>query len=557
VSYEVLEGDCIERMADMEEASVDAVVCDPPYGLSREPDIAEVLKHWLAGDDYEHRGGGFMGQSWDSFVPGPAVWREAYRVLKPGGHLLAFAGTRTADLMGISIRMAGFERRDSIASLASSDGDLLWMFGSGFPKSLDVSKAIDKANGKHDRDLAPFGSYVRQARKAKGWSLRELDQAMGTNTAASWWEGRKAGVQPPGVEMYERLKALLGLDDRFDDLVAWAEAQREKIGEQTKARSTDSASALPTMGAGVEYRTWDLTAPATPEAAQWEGWGTALKPSHEPIVVARKPLIGTVAANVLEHGTGGFNIDACRIEGPAGDGNWSGVSEEAAHNAYNDPLPEQRGEQNVAGRWPANIVLSEEAAAELDEQTGVLGSAARSGGSGMGYHGANEERDFSGYNDPGGASRFFYQAKTSRAERNAGLEGFEEKEGLEAKLASLSDPRMDRPQERRPQANNHPTVKPINLMRWLCRLVTPSGGLILDPFLGSGTTGAAAVLEGFDFIGIERESAYVAIAEARIAFWAQHQGCEAKDVFADEAKRKRKVARQAEIGQAELGVVAA
>jgi site-specific DNA-methyltransferase (adenine-specific) len=619
----ILQGDCIERMAEMEDASVDAVICDPPYGLSREPDIGEVLTHWLAGDDHEHRGGGFMGQSWDSFVPGPAVWREAFRVLKPGGHLLAFAGTRTADLMGISIRMAGFEIRDS----------LLWLYGSGFPKSLDVSKAIDKAAGAEREDLGESTTH----------------HGGGTN-------------------------------------VVYAQDEWTKENFSKKAR---------------------ITAPATPEAAKWEGWGTALKPSHEPIVVARKPLIGTVAANVLEHGTGGLNIDDCRIEGdnPSAARRQGAINHlstrSAAESEAEGRLESRQSEEayraerpgELLGRWPANVVLSEEAAAELDAQTGDRlgnrvandthgdsGGASRffptfgfstmeicplhgagsiedantsvgkrkanSGGSlptgGSGSRStvpsqpgttsttetttrstttpptssSSNEGDTSDTTEPSepprssetegavalsaesgsllpslldepthldsptapnaavctcaiGASatesdttptcapteldrspdapRFRYCAKTSRAERNAGLEGFEPRAAPKLEGGDFLPADRNTTQADRRAPNHHPTVKPINLMRWLCRLVTPPGGLILDPFLGSGTTGCAAALEGFDFVGIEREPEYIAIAEARIAFWSQHQGRETKDVLKASKKRRPSVPTQQQL----------
>lgn len=425
-TWRVIEGDCIALMAEMPEASVDAIVTDPPYGLSSEPDAAEVLTHWLAGDDYQHRHAGFMGRSWDSFVPGPATWREAYRVLKPGGHLVAFFGSRTVDLGSMAIRLAGFEIRDQ----------LQWLYGSGFPKSHDVSKAIDKAAG----------------------------------------------------------------------------AEREVVGERKKLESYGKGNHV--FGGGPDHGgVQQITVPATDTAQQWEGWGTALKPAHEPIVLARKPLAGTVAANVLAHGTGALNIDGCRLA-PGDGGEREG--EASAQRRYTErgstnfaPTPGPRG-GDAAGRWPANVVLDPEAAAMLDEQTGDLGvssggSGARSGlldGNTYGtFSGENKGRNAGGLGDRGGASRFFYCAKASARERSAGLDG----------------------------RNQHPTVKPVMLMRWLVRLVTPPGGVVLDPFVGSGTTGIAAALEGFDFVGIERQGSrwvsehggddYVSLAKTRISHW--------------------------------------
>jgi site-specific DNA-methyltransferase (adenine-specific) len=389
--YDVLvyAGDCIEVMARMPEASVDAIVTDPPYGLE------------------------FMGREWDGFgTPlGFQTWthswaREAFRILKPGGHLLAFAGTRTYHRMASGVEDAGFEIRDCIA----------WMYGSGFPKSLDVSKAIDKAAGA-EREIVGTGKYA--------------------------------------------------------------------------ARRPNPDEGMFAMPHGDP-----ITAPATPEASKWQGWGTALKPAFEPIVVARKPLIGTVAANVLEHGTGALNIDACRI-GTSKDVPASSSDRMGAHGIYNgglNALNERSGMDPNVGRWPANVALDETAASMLDAQSGEVkgavsnGIKATSGNGAAGiYCGPSEQRP--GYADNGGASRFFYTSKASRQDRNAG---------------GLAD-------------NTHPTVKPTELMRWLIRLVTPPGGIILDPFGGSGSTGLAARAENVRCILIEREPEYLQIIRDRLS----------------------------------------
>ena len=410
---EVIHADCLDHMRTMPDACVDAIVTDPPYGLSREPDAAEVLRHWLAGDDYRHRGAGFMGKAWDSFVPGPKVWREALRVLKPGGHLLAFFGTRTYDLGVMAVRLAGFEIRDEIA----------WLYGQGFPKSLDVSKAIDKAAG----------------------------------------------------------------------------AEREIVGS-SRRHGGGSSDLFPGRGNSP------ITAPATPEAAQWSGWGTALKPAHEPIVVARKPIRGTVAANVLAHGTGAINVDGCRIDIMPGDQKSEGGRMRHNPSIRWDGWGMTRTGDNDdgRGRWPANVVLDEEAAAMLDAQSGRLaGRGGVSAGArqviresqagfaaGMIWCGAPHQT----YDKGGGASRFFYVAKAGRADRGAG--------------------------------NTHPTVKPVEIMRWLVRLVTPPGGHVLDPFAGSGTTGVASAMEGMACTLIEQDEASVEIIRRRVAGPAQ------VDVFA-------------------------
>ena len=398
----VYQGDCIEVMRQMPENSVDAIVTDPPYGLE------------------------FMGRDWDGFgTPlGFQTWteawaREALRVLKPGGHLLAFAGTRTYHRMASGVEDAGFEIRDCIA----------WMYGSGFPKSLDVSKAIDKAAGA-EREVVAEGPYA---------SRRPRPTAE-TNT--------------------------IGAEYGF--------------------------------GAGHTY-----TAPATPDAEKWSGWGTALKPAFEPVVVARKPLVGTVAQNVLEHGTGAINVDGCRI-GWAYDGEAEEVDQRSAPNTrgqFRTGVVMNRPSNptvniNANGRWPANVTLDEDAAAMLDEQSGIQrdGVAVRRNREQDAPHLnpsswqlPNRPLDDMTYGGSGGASRFFYTAKASKKDRNTN------------------------------GANNtHPTVKPTTLMRWLIRLVTPPGGIILDPFGGSGSTGVAARAEGVRCILIEREAEYLDIIRQRL-----------------------------------------
>ncbi len=541
----VLVGDCVERMRELAAGSVDAVVCDPPYGLEfmgkewdrltptggarfTEDGMGKGFRampsfHGSPNPACRHCGGTLRGRNRKGFrrcdcdapdfpnvrrnqAQAMQAWHEAWatealRVLKPGGHLLAFGGTRTVHRLACALEDAGFEIRDTIA----------WMYGSGFPKSLDVSKAI---------------------------------------------------------------------------------------------------------------------APATPEAQQWQGWGTALKPAHEPIVVARKPLAGTVAGNVLEHGTGALNIDGCRVGTESTTTIRSGGS--GANGIYGaDERVFTR--DNPAGRWPANVVLSHtedcvqvgtrqvksnspatyrtEAEAALygdglgkrepgdarpaygadgretvaawdcapecpvrllDEQTGERG-----GGFGISTRGGGETGHWNptdrtasrgqtirgggelvGYGDSGGASRFFYTAKSSRAERNAGLDGFETVKSADDGYGSIQTPKLDRAAPREnwqphKTANHHPTVKPLALMRWLVRLVTPPGGIVLDPFTGSGTTGIACALEGFRFLGIERDEEYAAIAEARIAFWEEH-GEDGLRIVAERDRAEQARAEVAAAGQLDL-----
>lgn len=510
--YEILIGDAAETLRTLPSDSVDSIVTDPPYGLSKAPDMKEVMRHWLNGDDYQRRGGGFMGKSWDSFVPGPSVWREAMRVLKPGGHLLAFAGSRTQDLMALSIRLAGFEIRDSIEYLHDSSADVDafleslspaqreafyrlqdggdarggWIFGSGFPKSLDVSKAIDKVNGEPDR-LLKFTTWFRGA----GMSVKQVTDILRdagliteNGTMAGHYFAKSIAGQPaiPTAAMWQVLRPHCGeVPDWVDALVARIEAEREVMGE----KDGNLLAVAPGQENDRSATTLDITAPATDAARQWEGWGTALKPAHEPIVMARKPLAGTVAANVMEHGTGALNIDGCRVGTERIKGTRGAGGQHGKYSAIG------AGEYDHQGRFPANLIHD-----GSDDVVGLFpASVARPvkpeniGKSGDGAKRAlfgNGSIVQSGYYDTEtSAARFFYCAKASKKDRD--------------------------------EDNKHPTVKPTELMRYLCRLVTPPGGTVLDPFMGSGSTGKAALLEGFQFIGIEIDPEYAAIAERRLS----------------------------------------
>ena len=373
----LLKGNCLETLKTLEDNSIDSIVTDPPYEL------------------------GFMGKSWDNsgIAYNQDLWAQCLRVLKPGGHLLAFSGSRTYHRMTVAIEDAGFEIRDQI----------MWLYGSGFPKSLDVSKAIDKAAG---------------AKRAR----------VPTN------EGIASGAGNYG-------------------------------------------------GGGKQLRngTKQVDEAITPEAQRWQGWGTALKPAHEPIVVARKPLIGTVANNVLTYGTGALNIDGSRVGTGTGEVRTYEVVDMRGGNygqdkeAYAD-RPKLERTTIDQGRWPANVI----------------------------HDGSEEEW-----------SRFFYCAKASKSERNAGLEGLPERETEKMDGGPFVSP-TGRDSTKIKMSNFHPTVKPLALMRYLIKLVTPPGGTVLDPFLGSGSTAVAATLEGFDWIGCEMTEDYFPIIEARVA-WAVNQ----------------------------------
>jgi site-specific DNA-methyltransferase (adenine-specific) len=425
-TYTVYIGNNLDILPTLQDCSVDSIVTDPPYEL------------------------GFMGKKWDNtgIAYNTDLWRECLRVLKPGGHLLSFGGTRTWHRVAVAIEDAGFEVRDSIA----------WMYGSGFPKSLDVSKAIDKAAGAEREKIRIDASEVRNPKATGGGR-----------------DGTEGATRP------------------------WIEKARE-----------------------LGYHEKDSDTPATLEAQQWEGWGTALKPAFEPIVVARKPLIGTVAENVLTHGTGALNIDGSRIGTEQITINNYPVGFDPKNNLNGLTQAGQDYESKTSqGRWPANVILDEYSAEILDEQSGIRpsGSGNKNGSNRDGIFGKLGKGNGLGIGgDTGGASRFFYVAKASKRDRNEGLDDLPTVRasamGYDIGLGEAGEGMF---KDRNPQKQNfHPTVKPTDLMRYLIKLVTPPNGIVLDPFTGSGSTGKAAILEGFRFIGIEMTEDYIPIIEGRL-----------------------------------------
>jgi len=401
----LINNDCIAAMKEMPDNSVDSIVTDPPYEL------------------------GFMGKSWDSsgIAFNIEVWQEALRVLKPGGHLIAFSGSRTYHRMAVAIEDAGFEIRDQI----------MWVYGSGFPKSHNISKGIDKAAGAERN--------------------RELKWVAIASGSGNYGGGAKGG------EM-----AMVA-----DDVAI-----------------TDAAK-------------------------QWQGWGTALKPAHEPMVLARKPLIGTVANNVLTYGTGGLNIDASRVGSEVLTNPPASASTNDS-NSIGDGWRDDAKPTTATGRWPANFIHdgSDEVVALFpDTKSFATYTRSSKATANIDWNPKDADTEQLGFGDSGSAARFFYCAKASKRDRNEGLDGFEEK--YVARDNGFSDKISD---TNKPRANHHPTVKPTTLMQYLVRLVTPPNGTVLDPFMGSGSTGKACAYEGFDFIGIEQSAEYVEIAKARIEF---------------------------------------
>ncbi len=509
--WKIVHGDCVDQMRAMDEASVDSIVTDPPYGLEFmgkdwdapwKSDVRQTFDGTMA-DERENpyarskvRNGlgasyGAGAEHMQAFQVWCEVWaRECLRVLKPGGYLLAFGGSRTYHRLACAVEDAGFEIRDQI----------MWLYGSGFPKSLDVSKALDKAAGAE--------------REVVGVKAGHEDFVDRTDAHSSG--GRSDGWDRPWKQ--------------DADAVRMSHMQ---------------------------------TDPSTDAAKQWSGWGTSLKPAHEPIVVARKPLIGTVVANVLQHGTGAMNIDACRVPGEPTPINkleqWSGFGQKKQ--------PDYVQEINTLGRWPANVVHdgSEEVVSLFPDVTcgamkhevseykgnsttpflrGRSGPSNQHGGGGSAarfFKTVREDEPYAertyaengGTNfamkpgarrlDEGSAARFFYVAKASQQDRNEGCDQIDPKQYSHDGRKTPIDNAYQRNASNASNASNaHPTVKPTALMRYLVKLVTPPGGMILDPFAGSGSTGKASVLEGFRFVGIEKDEEYCAIARARIA-WAEEE----------------------------------
>jgi len=494
----ILQGDCIEEMKKLPENSVDAIITDPPYGLS------------------------FMGKKWDYDVPSVELWKEVLRVMKPGAFLLSFAGTRTYHRMAVNIEDAGFEIRDMIS----------WLYGSGFPKSLNIGKQIDKLNGRTREDFIELGKCLEEMR-GEQYNKKELGKKIfdfDSNREDVPIHTFESGKDIPTQEIYNKLKEILGLDNRFDELIKRIEAKREVIGKKTSGLGSGETYAF-TEKNYIANKEVDITAPNLLEAKEWEGWGTALKPACEPIVVARKPLSEkNVALNVLKWGTGGINIDDCRVGTEkhivrGGDEN----TEKFFHGGF------KQVNKEVEGRFPANIILDEEAGEILDEQTGnslTSGNVKEGTVQGFSDGGANIYGDSKGVTTPrnsskGGASRFFYCAKASKSERNYGCEEMEEKnmryeDNRPNSMEIFSNQYTEssgNPTGRgitHPRANNHPTVKPIKLMEYLVKLVSKEGSTVLDPFLGSGTTAIACEKLGRKWIGIEREEDYIKIAKARL-----------------------------------------
>ena len=451
----LLNGDNIELLKELEENSVDSIVTDPPYGLS------------------------FMNKKWDYDVPSIEFWTEALRVLKPGGHVLSFGGTRTYHRMVVNMEDAGFEIRDQIQ----------WIYGSGFPKSHNIGKAYDKRGG---NQMLWFADWLKAFRKENDISQLEISKLFpskngGITGCVSNWE---LGKNIPTNEQFNLICEKYNLP--FNKI---EELEREVVGKKTSGIGNAFGDGEWNTGEYGKADEVDITKGQSP----YEGWGTALKPANEPICLGRKPFKGTVVDNVIKWETGGINIDECKVG-----------SEERTIPIHSDdkkddttlfglhPTIQHERIPTTEGRFPANVILDEEAGEILDKQSGISkASKGRTGiKGGKSLHEGGWKKDVEGKwpaDNGGGASRFFYNAKVSKKERN------------------------------KTEKNNHPTIKPVSLMAYLCKLITPKGGVVLDPFMGSGSTGISAMLEDFNFIGMEMDEEYFKIAEERINNYEEYR----------------------------------
>jgi len=477
--YEIHHGDNLEWLRSQPDNSIDSFVTDPPYGLGKEPDMVKCLQDWIDhGYHVPSAKKGFMGREWDAFVPQPIFWKEVFRVLKPGGHVVSFGGTRTYDLMVLAIRLAGFEIRDQ----------LIWMYGGGMPKGHNISKAIDKQAG--------------AVREVVGKRNPHLDGGK-----------RKSYTAATGTDY--------GVFDKI-----------EMVNGEI-----------------------DVTAPATPEAHQWDGWNTSLSPSHEPIVLARKPLEKglTIAQNVLKWGTGALNIDRCRVgTREANESGWSQTGSKAGENTSLSGANYAREPKSEVGlgRWPSNLLL-----ANVPDVIGLFPANAKSGKMTPNHKrhtGGQNQGDVYGKFDPeyplketigdsGSASRYFFRADLLPIEQE------EMNLPIHVKAIYCSKPSKYERQLGKISETSHPTVKPVALMHHLVTLITPPNGICVDPYCGSGTTGIAAMLGGFRFVGLEMTSEYIPIATNRIKNWKHYrQFVEAKkdDTPSKKARETTKAIQQ-------------
>ena len=507
--WEIACGRSEELLRSLPDNSIDSVVTDPPYGLGKAPDAIKMLEGWMESGSYSHKGSkGFMNLEWDSFVPQPSLWKEVYRVLKPGGHVVAFAGTRTQDLMALGLRIAGFEIRDMVA----------WIYGGGWPKTPSIGDSIDKGSGINKERQLEFTAWMRST----GITAETIDKATSSSMSSHYLTDKQ---QPaiPTADKFDLLRPFLPeVPENIERLVAertgiqWSDyAKREIVGKKEGATGFFKK----------EKVIRDVTEPFSEEARKWKGWHQALKPAIEPITLARKPMIGNAAQNVLAYGTGGIKIDGTRTPFVGEDivkaRHEEGRKDKSVGHLYGKS-DSYTTKPSPLGRYPTNILLSydedefvidegreksEEALAWMSEsgKTAPLSEEEfftvpediRSAFVKADNESKREvyrifpcKGEFGGGKDSDSEARFFYSGKACKSDKNEGLP-----EGVR---------------------NEHATVKPTSVMRWLCKLITPPGGVVLDPFCGSGTTGKAAIKEGFCFLGVDLGAENAKVSSLRV-----------------------------------------
>jgi DNA modification methylase len=594
----VLNGNNIDLLKNYPDNHFDAVVTDPPYGLGKEPNAEALMRDWVEKGYHEVKGSGFMGKEWDAFIPQPIFWKEVFRVLKHGGHVVSFFGTRTYDWGVMAMRFAGFEVRDCIQ----------WLYGSGFPKSHNISKGIDNQDTREFKKNV--GLTIKNNRIKSGLTMDELCDKLKLNNQGhgGMVNHYENGRATPTIEIWKDICEILNISEIED----YDEQKKGRLKEIGKVKNPISW-----FGNGI------IKEVSTEEAKQWKGWGSALKPANEPIVLARKPLEKglSIAENVLKWGTGGINIDGCRVSSSEDMSNIKAFGSMPTNKSdsigFSRPWMNDREsileKQNAAldkmknlGRFPANLILTHHPECECKGFKKVKGSNCTPADIGKGReseisdlgdifkfkeskvfsshtdengeetiedwdchedcpirimdeqsgvsktgdikpHKENSHRDNGDFfksrqfrntnfkGDSGGASRFFYVAKASKSERNKGLEGFEEKQTIGGG-GTYNEEAAGKYGSIKAEAKNfHPTVKPIKLMQYLARLITPPNGKVLDPFCGSGTTGIACKLEGFEFVGMEQDPEYTKIAQARIENYKEEkEGVKQREIKKDE-----------------------
>jgi DNA modification methylase len=483
MQYQILQGDNRDTLRTLADNSIDAIVTDPPYGID------------------------FLGKAWDANVGALETYKECLRVLKPGGHILAFSAARTYHHLAVTLEQAGFEIRDQI----------MWIYSSGFPKSQNVGKSIDRQSGKaaHKAELSEVKAILKKLYTESGKSTAEISRECGFNAGGylkTDFNDKGWANNLPKDDKWLTLKSVLGCGNDYDDY--FITTPQVKIGEK-ESGCFDQDFDNYTIGA--RSKTVDITQSQTPAGQQWSGWGTALKPAHEPIVLARKPIKLSIAKNCQRWGTGALNIDATRVpyandkdkDSAKGFGDYENLNRNGGPTFRDDkPKP---GKMGTTTHDNYNAEKNADQGLRKGEQQDWIPSEA-------GRFPSNVIGEIPEY------QKYFYCPKVSRAERHVGFDTTNIPTNPSGMLDKNANGVLETYQSRQQdgtlaKGNNHPTVKPIELMKYLIKLITPPGGTVLDPFNGSGSTGCAAVELGHPYIGCELDDQYVAIAKTRIEAW--------------------------------------